>query len=108
MLKFYFNLQYLTVPWYFIKCLDLDTCSTYSLRNNIIRTPTQYHSFATDNRIFECIRVIQRFYNIVMNKIYTHSYIGFSFYVKGYILKTYKIKCNVGNYYSYRNDVDVI
>ena len=62
-----------------------DTCKTYQLRKNTIRT--HVHLFDDKNLLFESIRPFKNCSNNILDKIFTRSFEGFSKYTKHNVFK---------------------
>ena len=101
-LKFYYKLINGKVPEYF-KSYNLHT------QSNIHGRDTRYNhliaSYVTRIRLSEkclrnnMIRIVNETSDLILSKIETHSYHGFSNYAKNEILKSYSAQCNIFNCY---------
>ena len=98
-LKFCFKLYNSDSPSYFLTYINSikDKCLFYNLRNKHIRTPMHNHSFAKNNLLFECIRILQDTQLNVTEKMFTHSFKAFTFYAKKHLLNSYNATCIIPN-----------
>ena len=94
-LKFLYKVFHYDVPIHFLQYMDAfnDTCKAYKLRKNIIRTPVHVHSFADKNLLFDSIRLFKNCSSNILDKIFTHSFEGFSKYTKKTFLSKYNVDC---------------
>ena len=101
-LKFCFKLENNILPDYFKENFFIKNRSVhrYNTRNlNQYQLPKIKHSFAKNCVRYRIPLIFNNSIPEIINKIYTHSYNGFTLYIKKYYLDTYSLQCFVQNCY---------
>ena len=100
-LKFYYKLQNDRLPMYFYQLPITPTSQIYdyNTRRNAFFVTRSAHTFATKCIRHEVIRVLNSTTELIKEKVYTHSYQGFSGYVKQSFIRKYQTSCNIVNCY---------
>jgi len=104
LMKFYYNLSYNLLPSYFdhyLEVINEDLPCQYQLRHTarpLIRPPRTRLVFAESSLLFQLIKLLNHIHNAfpeILRKITerTHTYYGFSYYVKKIYLETYNYEC---------------
>ena len=105
-LNFYYKLKHQTLPIYF-RCFPT-TMNTdihrYNTRRRNIFIPRVNHEFAKSSLRNSLISIVNKTPSIITDKIYTHSFHGFSSYAKNYYINTYSITCQRRNCYTCSNN----
>ena len=101
-LKFYFNYCHSLVPSYFIK---LNFCENSDIHSHDTRSKYWLSIIRTRTKMaVKCLRyitpkIINETCPNILNKIYTHSYVGYITYIKYTFVDSYQIECNLLNCY---------
>ena len=72
----------------------------YNTRNqNVTFFPDPNHSTISKSVRYFVPRVIMNSVPLILNKLTTHSYHGFSRYVKHHFIQSYEVTCEIANCY---------
>ena len=101
-LKFYYKLLHGLLPSYFHQHLQIT--STPLIHDHDTRRPGFFvfrtqHTFARKCLRHELTRILNLTPDIIKDKVHTHSFFGFSQYIKKYFIENYEISCSVPNCY---------
>ncbi len=99
-LKFYYKYVHRMLPNYLLDMPFYPNTNThnYSTRHqNDLHQPLARHEYAKKCLRFDLPRIINSTPNIILDKIYTHSLDGFSWYIKQYITQSYHETCLIEN-----------
>ena len=69
----------------------------YTLRQTKLLSGKHYHSFATKCLIYDIPKIINNCSSMITEKIQTHSFTGYSYYVKQACLSNYNSECYICN-----------
>ena len=101
-LKWYYKYRKGKLPSYFLSynIRQHSELHTYNTRNSFIipRNTTRLHGSRYCLRNHASV-VLNSFSQNVLDKIYTHSYAGFSRYAKHTIIASYSVDCDIHNCY---------
>ena len=105
-LNFYFKLKHQTLPHYFSSfSTTMNTeVHQYNTRRRSIFQIRVNHEFAKTSLRHSLISHINKTPTIITDKIYTHSFHGFSTYTKNHYLSTYIINCQRQNCFTCTNN----
>ena len=101
-LKFCYKLINRNLPNYFnesIFCRMNEIHSHNTRYRQNFQVPIIKHEYARNSIKYRITKIYNEFPNIITDKIYTHSFWGFSNYAKKYILDSYASSCEVVNCY---------
>ena len=100
-LKFYHKLSNGMLPAYFNSYINFNLSNhDYPTRNrNALSVPRFRHEFFRKNLRYTLVKTINESPNLIRDKIHTHSFIGFSIYVKNHYLSKYNPICDIPNCY---------
>lgn len=101
--KFCFKIHNLTLPHYFcnMHTILLSNTHRYSTRNAInLKLPFVRHTFATHCISYKYPKTLNSMPIHFKEKIHTHSFQGFKFYIKKIIVNSYVNECITPNCYS--------
>ena len=100
-LKFYFKHEHNTVPDYFHgrNFIDIATHNHSTRRRDSLRIPRVHSSCAQQNLRYLLPKYILSTPRNILEKIHTHSYNGFCWYVKKMTLLGYESECSIQNCY---------
>ena len=104
-LKFYFRYSHNQLPQYFDNMFLTQTLThPYATRNRDVPR----HAIPVRNTTKNCVRfyipnILNTMPPCIKDKIYTHSYDGFSKYIKSFFIKQYTEICTVVNCYTCNN-----
>lgn len=100
-LKFYYKIKNELVPSYFSQQFITPTSQVHdhNTRHKTLFIPLIRHSFAKKRLRLEIVRVLNSVPELIKEKVHTHSYQGFSNYVKLTLLNDYEISCTILNCY---------
>ena len=100
-LKFCFKLENNLLPEYYDTIFNKHRSNhRYNTRNlNQFQLPRLKHAFAKNCIRYRIPHIFNNSASEIIDKIYTHSQAGFTFYIKRYFLNTYSIRCTVRNCY---------
>ena len=89
------------VPSYFLQQFITPTAQfhDHNTRNRALFIPLTRHSFAKKCLRHEIIRVLNSVPELIKEKVHTHSYQGFTNYVKLAFLRDYETYCTIPNCY---------
>lgn len=101
-MKFYFKSRHKQLPTN-LQQIPLDANTTIHnhetrTRNNL-HMPRIKHEFAKKSIRYKIPQTANTLPNIVIDKIDTHSFKGFTNYVKNFLLENYKVSCSIANCY---------
>jgi hypothetical protein len=100
--KFLFKLEKNTLPNYFHSCMFIRHSQVHSYHtrhaSNFV-TPPGSHAFVVNGIRYRLPSVYNDLPPEIKQKIYTHSYQGFSNYVKNFYINKYDSNCNEANCY---------
>ena len=101
LLKFQFKLVNEKLPHYFSTIFTKDELShNYNTRNrDSFRNPTPNYSSSVNTIRYYLPNFIDNMPELIVNKISTHSFKGFSVYCKNYFIKGYSFQCTDPNCY---------
>ena len=105
-LKFYYKLVNNMIPEYFNNLMPKtfsDIHQRPTRQNNKFITPLVNHECTRKSLRHYMINILNNTVDNIITKIYTHSYFGFSFYAKTYLLGLYETICNINNCYICQN-----
>ena len=102
-LKFYYNYRNNLLPYYFQKFDILLRCEIHSYNT---RGKYQVHTQKTKNKTIQkrslrhnMSTFINNTTHLILDKIYTHSYNGYTLYIKQYYINSYSADCSIENCY---------
>lgn len=101
-LKFFFRYKHGQLPSYL---LDLpfhpnsDTHDYNTRQVDDIHQPLAKHDYAKLSLRFDLPRIVNDTPEIILDKIFTHSLDGFTWYTKQYIINSYQENCTINNCY---------
>ena len=98
-LKFYFRHSNSELPRYFDQMFSTTVAThSYSTRNrNVPRPQIPTHNRTANRTRFYIPSVLEAVPNLIKEKVHTHSYSGFSKYLKTFFIGQYSETCNVTN-----------
>ena len=105
-LKFYYNLSNNKLPFYFqqLHLIHINEIhGHYTRGSNTIQPPRIRHEFAKKCLRYSLPILISTTTESILSKVYTHSFSGFSSYVKHDFIKNYIELCNIQNCYICRS-----
>ena len=101
-LKFLYKLENENLPAYFISDMFIRQSHfhNYSTRNiNDFRVPRSQHIFALNSPRFRLPQVFNQCPQNVKDKIFTHSYSGYTRYIKHCMIENYETVCSIRDCY---------
>ena len=101
-LKFYYKYRHNLLPGYLLELpFQLNTSThSYATRQQLnIHQPLVKHEYAKKSLRFDLPRIVNSTPDLILDKIFTHSLDGYSWYIKQYIIGTYKDRCTIENCY---------
>jgi hypothetical protein len=104
-LNFYYRMKNHTLPPYYnnFKLTTNHMIHTHNTRRRQVILPRVNHTFAKTCLRYTLIQLINDTPAIVLDKSQTHSFKGFSLYVKKFFLNQYPISCHLANCYACNN-----
>ena len=98
-LKLYYNMVANNVPESIRILLPCQSYSraTYNIRNHSYQIPKIHHEYARNSLRYNLPKLINTTSNLIIEKIDTHSYFGFSLYTKNSFISSYNTDCNITN-----------
>ena len=108
LLKFIFKLTHKQLPQYFEQFTftfrnQLHNYATRTCRNVLI--PNINHEFAKRSIRFIAPTAYNSTHGNIIDKIYSHSFVGFCIYVKFKLLDSYNSICTISNCFSCRRNI---
>ena len=103
--KFYYKLKNNTLPLYFIEMFSTNTeVHTYNTRQSQSLHRPVAHTTSADKSIRHYLpKLIPLIPDQILQKVFTHSYAGFSKYAKQYMISKYDPLCRIANCYICQN-----
>ena len=101
-LKFCYKLENNMLPMYFNDRLFMKISQGHryeTRRNNNFQIPIFKHSFIKKTIRYKIPYIFNNSPDLIINKIYTHSYDGFCRYIKRHYINLYENNCNITNCY---------
>ncbi len=101
-LKFYFKYKQGLLPSYLMNLpfySNADTHSHNTRQQHKLHAPFTKHEYVRNCIRFDLPRLVNETPAIILDKINTHSLAGFSWYIKRYILDSYKEECTIEQCY---------
>ena len=72
--------------------------ATYNIRrDHSYQIPEIHHEYARNSLRYNLSKLINTTSSLIIEKIDTHSYFGFSLYIKNSFISSYSTKCNITN-----------
>jgi hypothetical protein len=100
--KFYFRRFHNLLPTYFLSSnflIKQQSTHFNNTRNKLYKSPRIKHKFAENTIRFQLPLELNKNINCITDKVSTHSEVGYSFYVKNYLInKYYEICCQTDCY----------
>ena len=99
-LKFYFKLAHRLVPSYFLDSFISfnDKVHEHCTRqSSFLRIPVHKHVFFQQCLRYSLVKSVNECEVIILEKIYTHSLLGFSEYAKRFFINNYSESCCIRN-----------
>ena len=106
-LKFCYKLENRLLPSYYLNNLFIRNFElhSYNVRNNDnLHLPRVRHEFAKSSIQYIIPITFNNAPSLIKEKIYTHSYKGFSQYVKKWYISQYNVQCNIPDCYVCRDN----
>lgn len=102
MYKFYFRMKHSRLPFYFpLRSWLIEQSEThaYNTRNSLYLLPRINHSFAEFCVRYQLPYLLNKNVKDIIEKVHTHSELGFTNYVKVHLVSKYKVNCEIVNCY---------
>ena len=107
--KFYFKLMNNSLPSYFdeMKPVLPRICNYHEVRRPTFHLPNIKHEFAETMLSYQLIRLLneEKGSVLITDKVHSHSFLGFKFYIKSSIIELYNYQCELINCYSCNRQV---
>ena len=71
---------------------------TFTIRNNSYQILNNNHDYARNGLAYNYSKLINATSNMIIEKLYTHSYFGVSLYS---VISSCNTECNITNFYMY-------
>lgn len=100
--KFYYRMKHSRLPDYFPLhswLTEQATTHTYNTRNNLYLLPRINHSFAEFCVRYQLPHLLNKNVKNILEKVNTHSELGFTNYVKIHFVSGYRYNCDIVNCY---------
>ena len=101
-LKFFYRYQHKQLPTYHLELPFQANSFTHAYntrQHHDIHQPLAKHEYAKKCLRFDLPRLINITPAIILDKVWTHSLQGFSWYIKQYTIQNYQETCNIENCY---------
>ena len=101
-LKFYYKYKHNLLPSYLQEMPFHPNTEThnYETRTQLnIHQPLVKHEYAKKSLRFNLPQIVNNTPSLILDKIYTHSLNGYSWYIKQYIINSYEDECSIENCY---------
>ena len=98
--KFYFNYCHVQLPDYF---QHLEILERKYIHHHDTRSKLKLHVLKTKTKLAESLleyivpQLINETTNLIIDKIFTHSYNGYTQYIKNYFINMYATNCTIQN-----------
>lgn len=100
-LKFYYKWKHGNLPQYFTDMFfpfqNIHPYATRNQMNEYIHKPNR--ALTLKSIRYHIPQLVRELPECILEKIHTHSFEGFSYYVKKYIINKYNVNCNIPNCY---------
>ena len=105
LLKFYYKLEHENLPVYFRNFMTSHNHTHTHLRSRSVPVPTYTRTKSAQLSVRNYLPTfLCQFPNLIIDKVDTHSYEGFSRYCKNYFINSYGNPCIIENCYICLND----
>ena len=105
-LRFIYKLENKTLPKYYLDTMFIRQSEIHNYQTrqaNDFRTPQSSHKFTCNSIRHRLPAVYNNCSPSIKNKIYTHSYAGFTNYIKYQMIQNYNVTCTINNCYVCQN-----